>query len=245
MPVARRRAPGKADGGCSPGSVGDVEARNVEYWFFILLALLTACAPIERQPRPAPPPGQDRVPAPAQVGAASSTAPDPTYAALPIPEKLHRTLAAPGTRAMLEGHTGMASSQVVADQTATYGRHVTDVPFSVRAVYSRRPTPYVRGALIALRLPGEPAQPPPAPGRPQPMVKEVDGPEPPRLEAGRDYFVLARDVGVWAGGTTDSVVVLTSPVDAFLIGADGLVHGQGPWADFTEPLDAFRRRLSP
>ncbi len=203
--------------------------------------LLAACAPTRQAG-----PGPDRPAAPAPNGGSSaSRAVDPEYARLSTPEKLDRTLASPSTRAVLEGRAGSPTSRVVPEQGSSYGRQVQDVPFAVRAVHGRRSSPYAAGSSITLRLPGPPAQPPPAPpGQPQLVVKETDGPQPPTVQAGRDYFVLARDVGIWAGGTTATVIVLTSPVDVFLVEPDGLVRGQGPWADFAEPLDTFRRRLA-
>ncbi len=164
---------------------------------------------------------------------------DSAYRRLSIPEKIERTLQAPSTRALLEGRTGAPTRRVVPEAGATYGRQVTDLPFDIRAVYSPHPTRYAPGFTVTLRLPGPPGQPPPGrPGQPQLHVAESDGPEPPRLESNRGYVVVAHDVGIWARGTTGTVVVLTSPTDAFL------VHGQGPWGDFAEPLDTFRQRLA-
>lgn len=104
---------------------------------------------------------------------------------------------------------------------------VTDFPLTVTRVMTRATSAYAVGEVITLRVPA---------GSTDGLTMSVE--DSPSVPANGDVFVFDRGQGPIAGGSSNSVLVVSNPADVFTVRSTSVV-GQGPFVNVAEPLDRF------
>lgn len=157
----------------------------------------------------------------------------PGYQGLTADQKLDRALSLPGMHAVIAGHTGSPTTHTIPDSHGYKGTTVvTDFPFTVTRVITRGRSAYAVGEVVTLRMQG---------GSADGLTMSVD--DSPSVPAKSDVFVFDRDQGIIAGGSSNSVLVVSNPADVFTVRGTTVV-GQGPFVNVAEPLDRFVSHFS-
>lgn len=155
----------------------------------------------------------------------------PGYQNLTTDQKLDRALSLPGMRGIVRGATASPTVHAVPEKGFPSGEIVTDYPFRVRGFIGSLPSPFAIGATISLRVPG---------GSIAGVTSTEEGS--PLVAPGEELYVFVRDQGSIAGGNTSAILVASSTYDVFEV-RNGIVHGEGDWARFSETRSAFERHF--
>lgn len=155
----------------------------------------------------------------------------PNTGGLSIPQQLDRSVKLPGIKGVVRGVVGTPLVRTLPSGVPL--GVVTDFPFSVKAFDGPGPSPYPTGVPITLRVPGG------ATGSVR--VRDNDAPT---VTAGEELFVFVRNQEVIGGGNTSAVLVASSRMDVFVV-RNGVVYGQGEWAQLAEPIAIFEKHFVP
>lgn len=154
----------------------------------------------------------------------------PGYANLSPAEMLDRAMSLPGMHGVVRGLVGKGTVLQLLP-----GVNATDFAFTVTDALPNANRPEPLGATLTLRVPGGCV---PSSGR----TLCGSSPGGPSVVSGEDVFVFVRDQGNLLGGNAASRIVASSSADVLTV-RNGVVHGQGAWLSYSEPVESFVRHF--